>query len=77
MRKLEKSIISLGSGEGFAEQFYLKNGYKPLEIKAKSADSIVLAKERVRDYSDGIVKRERLRRELKPNEVIFIMQKEL
>lgn len=69
--------VGLGCGEGFAEQFYVKNGYRPVELKAKSADGRVLAVEPVRDYSDGLVKRERLRRELHPSEVIFIMEKRL
>jgi len=75
VRKTGRHRISLGSGEGFAEQFYLKNGYTPLEIKAKSEDGRVLATERIRDYSDGVIRREHLRQELKPKEVIFIMEK--
>jgi GNAT superfamily N-acetyltransferase len=69
--------VGLGCGEGFAEQFYMKNGYRPVELKAKSVDGRVLAVEPVRDYSDGLLKRERLRRELRPREVIFIMEKHL
>ena len=75
VRKKGCRSVSLGSGEGPAEQFYLKNGYRPIEIKAKSEDGRVLSKENVYDYSDGLRKRELLRSNLKPKEVIFIMEK--
>ena len=77
VRKRGGRNVSLGSGEGFAEQFYLKNGYRAIEIKAKTEDGKVLASQRVRDYSGGLLKREHLRSELKPKEVIFIFEKEL
>ena len=48
-----------------------------MEIKAKSEDGQVLANESVLSYSDGILKRERLRLELKPKEIIFIFEKKL
>jgi N-acetylglutamate synthase-like GNAT family acetyltransferase len=72
-----KKIISVGSAEGFVEKFYLKNGYNPVEIQAKGEDHHIFAKEKVKDYDDGLKKKDKLRKKLNPKEVIFIMEKRI
>ena len=58
-------IISVGSAEGF------------VEIRAKGEDHHLFAKEKVKDYEDGLKKKEKLRNKYNPHEVIFIMNKEI
>lgn len=72
-----RKTISVGSAEGFVEQFYLKNGYKPITIQAKDENHYLLAEEKVENYEDGLKKREELRKKLNPQEVIFIMNKKI
>ena len=76
-RKSGFRSVSLGCGEGSTELFYLKNCYRPIEIQAKAKDGRILATEKVRGYSDGLSKRERLREKLRPMETIFIFEKQL
>jgi len=72
-----KKIISVGSAEGFVEKFYLKNGYEPVSIHAKGENHNLFAEKKVKNYEDGLKKREKLRKKYNPKEVIFIMDKKI
>lgn len=68
--------ISLGSADDYkVEHFYLKNGYKPIELVAKGPNHEEFERVQVDSYEDGNVLREKLRRKYKTKEVIYIFEK--
>lgn len=77
VKKTGKKIVSVGSAEGFVEKFYLSNGYLPVELQVKDKNYIVLHKEKVKDYIQGNIIREKLRKKYKPKEIIYIMNKKV
>jgi Predicted acetyltransferase len=85
MRKFETAarqagarVIGVGSADDLkVEQFYLKNGYHPTELVAKSADYRELERVSVHDYEAGKRLQEQLRAKHAAHEVIFIFAKEV
>jgi predicted N-acetyltransferase YhbS len=76
VKKRGYKVISLGSADDpKAEAFYLKNGFKPIELVAKNLHSEELDRVPVDDYESGNARREDLRRKHNPREVIFIFEK--
>ncbi len=77
VKLIGKKTVGVGSAEGFVEKFYLKCGYRPVEIQAKDKWGKIVKKERVESYEDGIRKREKLKKLTHPKEIIFIMEKNI
>jgi hypothetical protein len=70
--------VGVGSADDLkVEQFYLKNGYRLVELVAKSADYQELERAAISDYETGKQKQEQLRTQYAAKEVIFIFAKEL
>lgn len=68
--------ITLGSVDDYkVESFYLKNGFKPIELIAKGPNHENFGRVQVDNYGDGNVLREKLRQRYKAKEVIFIFEK--
>lgn len=68
--------VDLGAADDEkVEQFYLKNGYEPYELVAKSASYETYERVPVKDYSSGKLQQEELRRKHDAHEVIFIFAK--
>jgi peptidoglycan-N-acetylglucosamine deacetylase len=57
------------------ELFYLKNDFKPYRIKAKGKNHFLYEELNVKNYEDGLKKKEILREKHNPKEVNFIMKK--
>ncbi|SDW08731.1 GNAT family N-acetyltransferase [Paenibacillus sp. CF384] len=76
----KRSYYKIGVGSADAPQveaFYVKNGYIPTELVVKGSNWEEIARVGVDDYASGIVRREELRRQYNPREVIFILEKNL
>lgn len=75
MRNIKR--VNVGSADDLnVENFYLKNGYKPIELVAKGRGK-EFERVKVNDYESGKIKKEELRKKYNPEEVIFIFDKEL
>lgn len=80
---LEKQIKKYGikkldvgvADDSKTELFYLKNDFKAYKIKAKGKNHFLYEEMNVKDYEDGLKKKEILRKRHNPKEVIFIMKK--
>ncbi len=71
-------VIGVGSADDSKiESFYLKNGFKPIELVAKDEEYNELERMAMNDYEEGLSKKEELREKHNPREVIFIFEKEL
>lgn len=72
------STIGLGCADDEkTERFYLKNGFKPIELVAKTKDHTELERIKIADYRSGKIKQQELRKKYNPEEVIFIFEKKL
>lgn len=68
--------VGVGSAEDLkVEHFYLRNGYVPIEVVAKTAEGEELARMPVDNYEAGNRLREAMRRKHRPHEVIWIFEK--
>lgn len=85
MKQFEKAVkekgyhkIGLGCADDLkVEHFYLKNGFYPFELVAKSEQGEEHARVNVSDYARGKGIQEQLRQKYKPKEVIFIFEKQI
>lgn len=70
--------VGLGSADDMkVENFYLKNGYRPIEVVAKDKDGAEYARVAVGNTEAAKKEKERLREKYDPKEVILIFEKEL
>lgn len=77
-RQTGACYVSVGSADDLKiEQFYLKNGYHPIELVAKGADYDELERVPVHDYEAAKILQEQLRKHYAAHEVIFIFSKKL
>lgn len=68
--------IGVGSSNDLkAENFYLKNGFKPYELVAKGKSHKELERVKIKDYKSGKITQGKLRKKHKSKEVIFIFGK--
>jgi GNAT superfamily N-acetyltransferase len=71
-------LIDLGCADDEkTERFYLKNGFNPIELVAKTKDHSELQRIKIVDYRTGKIKQQELRKKYNPEEVIFIFEKKL
>ncbi|MBD3921902.1 GNAT family N-acetyltransferase [Paenibacillus sp. PR3] len=77
-RLVGANSVSVGAADDLkVERFYLKNGFHPIELVAKSADYRELERVSIRDYEAGKQLQEQLRAKHAAREVIFIFAKAL
>lgn len=71
-------FIGVGSADDLkVEHFYLKNGFQPIELVAKSVDYRELERVSIHNYEAGKQLQEQLRAKHSAHEVIFIFDKAL
>mgnify|MGYP000536328729 CR=1 FL=1 len=68
--------IGFGAADDLkVEKFYLKNGFKAVELVAKDSNYREITRVKVDDYESGKSLQQQLREQYRPREVIFIFEK--
>lgn len=76
VKQREYKKIGVGSADDKkVENFYLKNGFLPIELVAKGQAAEEYERVKVTDYESGLHKKQDLYEKYQPFEVIFIFEK--